>query len=118
MSGIFPVVSCIPWGLICNIVGDIAEWLEHRVYRLSVQSSELDPPPPPPPQASVSPPHLGPGGRATLACGVGGGGPNSDEGTDTLVLFLYTIIPLRAGLTANAKVANSPGFKPSILRHS
>ncbi len=55
--------------------------------RFSVQSSELGPPlthkrvlPPPP---------LGLRGRDTLPCGEGGGGPNSDEGTDTLVLYVY-----------------------------
>jgi hypothetical protein len=45
--------------------------------RLSVQSSELGPPPPHP-QASVALPH-------SLA-GSGVGGPDSAEGTDTLVL--------------------------------
>jgi hypothetical protein len=45
---------------------------------------------PPPLEANVSPPHLGPRGQggATFACGVGVGGPNSDEGTDTLVLYV------------------------------
>jgi hypothetical protein len=42
---------------------------------------------PPHPQESVDPPPFGQGGD-TLACG-GGGGFNSDEGTDTLVLFVY-----------------------------
>jgi hypothetical protein len=38
---------------------------EYTECRLSIQSSELDPPPPPPyPQESVGPP-LGPGGRHT-----------------------------------------------------
>jgi hypothetical protein len=53
--------------------------------RLSLQSSELGPTPPPPhPQASVSPP-LVPGGGTHSLAGEGVGGPNSDEGTDTVV---------------------------------
>jgi hypothetical protein len=39
-----------------------------------------------PPQASVAPPFVSKGGD-TLACGEGVGGPNSDDGTDTLVLY-------------------------------
>jgi hypothetical protein len=42
----------------------------------------------PPPQASESPPHLGPGGGDTLACGGGRWGANSDEGPGTLVLYV------------------------------
>ncbi len=54
----------------------------------SVQSSELGPSLPHP-QASWSPPPLWFRGRDTLACGKGVGGPHSDEGTDTLVIFRY-----------------------------
>jgi hypothetical protein len=58
--------------------------------RLFLQSSELDPLPPPPPnlQGSVSPDPFVPGrGGNTLVCaGEGVGGPNSDEGRDTVVL--------------------------------
>jgi hypothetical protein len=61
-------------------------------------------PPPPHPQASVPPP-FGSVGRGTLACGRGGGGLGwgflipSDEGTYTVVLFIYMyFVPnLRAG---------------------
>jgi hypothetical protein len=47
-----------------------------------LQSSELGPPHP---HASV-PPNFGSVGGYTLAFGRGGGGPNSDEGKDTVVL--------------------------------
>jgi hypothetical protein len=53
--------------------------------RISVQSSRIGSPHP---QASVAPPFRSKGD--TLACGGGGvRGPNSDEGTDTLVLYVY-----------------------------
>ncbi len=39
----------------------------------------------PAPAGECAPP-FGSGGGDTLACGRGGGGPNSDEGTDTMVL--------------------------------
>ncbi len=52
---------------------------------MSVPSSELGPSPPPS-QASVSPP-LDPKGEGQHSlAGEGVGGPNSDEGTDSLVL--------------------------------
>ncbi len=54
--------------------------------RLSVQSSELGPPNPSP-AISVVPLPFGSKGGDTLACG--GGGPNSNEGTDTLVLYVH-----------------------------
>jgi hypothetical protein len=39
----------------------------------------------------LPPPHLGPGGGNTLACGGGdGGGPNSDRGTEPMVLYVYS----------------------------
>ncbi len=43
------------------------------------------------PWKRMCPPHLGHRiqGGATFASGVRGGGPNSDEGTDTLVLYVY-----------------------------
>jgi hypothetical protein len=50
--------------------------------RLSFRSSELGPPNPSP---------FGSKGGDSVACG-GGGGPNSDEGTDTPVLYVkYSI---------------------------
>jgi hypothetical protein len=62
---------------------------------LPFQSSELGPPIPPPPYPLVlllRP--LGSKGGDTLACGLGGGGPDSDEETDILVFYgnlsLYT----------------------------
>jgi hypothetical protein len=51
--------------------------------RLSLQSSELDPPPPHP-LASVVLPPIGSGGTHSLA-GEGAWGANSDEGADILV---------------------------------
>jgi hypothetical protein len=59
----------------------------HRVPTVFVPLSELGPPPPPP-QANVAP-SQDPSGGDTLACGEGGGGPNFDEGTETLVLYVY-----------------------------
>ena len=57
---------------------------------MSVPSSELDPPPPTP-QTKVAPP-LAPrtqvGGTHSLP-GEGVGGPYSDEGTESLVLYVY-----------------------------
>jgi hypothetical protein len=44
---------------------------------------------PPHPQASVAPPPLGPRGETHWLAGEGVGGPNSNEGTDTLVLYVY-----------------------------
>jgi hypothetical protein len=60
--------------------------------RLSFQSSELDPPPLHP-QGSVAPPHFGSNGGKHTSCG---GGPNSDDGTDILVLYVY-FNPLTVG---------------------
>ena len=62
-------------------------------------------PPPPCPQASITPPTpFGSKKRDTLACGGGVGGPNSDEGTDTLVLYVYynpsRICPLHSSYVA------------------
>jgi hypothetical protein len=46
-------------------------------------------------QASVAPPPLGPRGETHMLAWEVVGGPNYDEGTDTLVLNVqYTIIPL------------------------
>jgi hypothetical protein len=59
---------------------------------LSSRPHWVTPPcPPPHPQASVAP-HFGSRGETHLLAGERGGGPNSDEGTDTPVL---KIIPLR-----------------------
>jgi hypothetical protein len=62
--------------------------------RLSLQSSELALPA----FSLVNEccPH--PKGGDTLACGRGRGGPNSDEGIDTLLLYRYCLIPLRVWL--------------------
>jgi hypothetical protein len=43
----------------------------------------------PHPQASVAPPPFGSKGGDTLVRGVGVGGHNSDEGTATLILYMY-----------------------------
>ncbi len=59
-----------------------------------VQSFELGPITPNP-QASVAPPFR-PNGGDTFACVGGNGGPDSDEATDTLVLYVllyvYTVL--------------------------
>ncbi len=52
----------------------------------SYQSSESGPPHPLAPLGSVAPPPLGPRGVTHSLAGKGVGGPNYDEGTDTLVL--------------------------------
>ncbi len=52
---------------------------------MSVPSSKLAPPPPLPP-ATVPP--AGTKGRATLACGWGGGGANSDDWRESLALCI------------------------------
>jgi hypothetical protein len=44
--------------------------------------------PPPPPQASLSPFGIQVRGGHTLACGMGVGGTNADEGTNTMVLCI------------------------------
>ena len=64
-------------------------WVERSIIRTTVLSflssrPNWDPPPPPHPQASVTPPPLVPGGTYSLARE--GVDPNSDEGTDTVVL--------------------------------
>ncbi len=72
------------------------ESTEHCIQstRVSVPSSELGLPPPTP-QASLSPPRLGPGREATLACGVGEmRDPIPAEG-QALWCSMYTIISLR-----------------------
>ncbi len=56
--------------------------------RLVLQSSELGPPPPHP-LASVSPPPLVPGEGHTRLRERGWESPNYDEGTYTVVLFIY-----------------------------
>jgi hypothetical protein len=56
--------------------------------RLSLQSSELAPPALPLTRKRVLPPPLVPGGGGTHSlAGEGAGGPNSEEGTDTLLLY-------------------------------
>jgi hypothetical protein len=55
--------------------------------RLSVQLSEFGPPASPHTQASVAPPQP-PWVRNTPARWEGGGGPNADEGTNTLLLYV------------------------------
>ncbi len=65
---------------------------DHRVLysaRISFQSSELGPNP-------FSSPLLGPTVGDTLTCGEGVGRPNFDKGTDTLILYVYNIIPQNA----------------------
>jgi hypothetical protein len=46
-------------------------------------------PPPPQSEASVAPLSLGPRGETHSLAGEGMGGPNSNEVTDTLVLYVY-----------------------------
>jgi hypothetical protein len=58
-----------------------------RSARPSVPSSELGPTTPSSASECVSP--LGPGGSNTRLREEGVGGPNSDEGTGTLVIYVY-----------------------------
>jgi hypothetical protein len=57
--------------------------------RLSVQSSELGPPQLLTHKGVLLLPPLGPRGETHSLAGEGLGGPNSDEGTYTLVLYVY-----------------------------
>jgi hypothetical protein len=70
-----------------------------------VSPRRLDPPTPPP-QAKVAPPmHLGPGGGDALACPRGGGGgPSSDDWTETMVFYSYSIISSRGKLFSMCNV--------------
>jgi hypothetical protein len=64
----------------------------HREYRVpGILSSRPNwvPPTPSPTRECCSSPPFGSKGADTLACGRGVGGPDSDEGTDTLVLYVY-----------------------------
>jgi hypothetical protein len=60
-----------------------------QTVRFSVQSSELGLLTLSPAYEYCSFPPLGPGGEAHSLAGQGMVGPNSDEGTDTLVLCVY-----------------------------
>ncbi len=66
-NGIIVYIECQSF---CSVVGI---WSPHSL----------------PPQASVSPPHLGPIGGATLTCRGGVVGPNSNEGIGILLLYEY-----------------------------
>jgi hypothetical protein len=68
--------------------------------RFSFRSSELGPPTPLPARECCSspPPPLGQGARHTRLLGRGAGGPNSDEGTVTLVLYVYYKPSIRSKL--------------------
>jgi hypothetical protein len=57
--------------------------------RLSFQSSELGSPTPSPARECCSSLSLGPRGEIHSLWGYGVGGPNSDEGTDTMVFCVY-----------------------------
>jgi hypothetical protein len=75
----------VKWGL-------PTEYTECQAFCLVVRRPNwLVPPTPPQPQMSVTPPLWVQGGRHTSLGGGGEGvwGPNSDEGTDTLVLCVY-----------------------------
>jgi hypothetical protein len=57
---------------------------------VSVPLSELDPPSTPSPASECgSPPGPKWGGETHSFAREGGGGPNSDEGTEILVLYIY-----------------------------
>jgi hypothetical protein len=80
-------------------VGEEPNHTTHRVDSvLGFFSSRpnWDPPPTPSPAGECVPHPFGSGGPGgegdTLACCRGGGdGPNSDEGTDTVVLYVYSM---------------------------
>ncbi len=77
---------------ILNVVFYISNCFTHRVDRLLGFSPVVPvgtPPPLPHSQASVSLPFSSGGGGGRSLAGDGLGGPNSDEGTDTVVLKVY-----------------------------
>jgi hypothetical protein len=85
---------------------------------VSVPSSKLGPPTPSP-ASECGPlslePKWGGGGRGdTLAFGGGMGGPNSDTGTETLVLYVYCTINPSAvateGPCSKSTQSATPGF--------
>ncbi len=65
---------------------------------------------PPPPRGS---------GGAQLACGSGGrlGGPNSDEGTDTVVLevYMYFVGWVKEGFRKGEGSVCDPGWLPRVI---
>ncbi len=84
----------IPWlasNCSCCFYAPWFEWkvidrYESQIFRKPHPQSRPNlPPPPPHPQASP----LWLGGKHTLLWEIGGGGPNSDEGTHTVVLQVY-----------------------------
>ncbi len=84
-------------GDLCNKSSffSVVDLVACEVHGGRFESSELGPPPLRP-QESVAPPPLGSKGGDTLACGGGSGGTNSDEESDTMVLYVqYAINPLR-----------------------
>ncbi len=79
----------------------------HRIYihRLSFQSSELGPPPPNG-QGSVAPPPFGSKVKPHSLAGKGVRGPNSDEGTDNLVLYEYYNPSAEGGILKDLRLPN------------
>ncbi len=59
-------------------------------------------PSPPHPQGSVAPTHLGLRGETHTIAGEGVGAPNADEGTNTLVLYVYYNPSMVASMTVLA----------------
>jgi hypothetical protein len=69
-------------------------------------------PPPTTPQASVAPPRTQVGD--TLACGGGRGEPSSDDGTETLVLYVYYNPSTGGERTQSEEVTIGP---PELIQH-
>jgi hypothetical protein len=80
------------WPIQSILSGQMTSWAESQIIqsaRLSVPSSELGPIPTPLTRKRVLLSTLGSKAGDTPAGGEGVGGPCSDEGADTLVLYVY-----------------------------
>jgi hypothetical protein len=86
--------------------------------RLSVPSSELGQPTPSPTRECCSPPPVEPRGETHSLAGEGVGGPNSDEGTATLVLYVYynpSTAQRDVALTLNSGIAMRMYLRNSVV---
>jgi hypothetical protein len=97
----FRTVSCWHHLNSNTVVLSPTEYTDYRVPGFPSSRPNWYPPNPSPTSEYCSPPvGSGGGGEIHSLAGEGGGGPNSDdEGTDTLVLHVYFMIPLRCLLS-------------------
>jgi hypothetical protein len=78
----------------------------------------LGPPPPPCPQACVPPPPLVRGGGHTRWRGKGWESPNSDEGTHSVVFYIYVLCAVRLLKEVLVKSCTLRRLTRSALFHS